>query len=174
MLGVMNEFTFMAEHTISSGGSEPADLLGLSVWLANTIVGPISKAAYQPLSGSQAPSDSAKRWSARNDRQELSIHLCVYCAPLDDVQRKPDEVTMQAGQVKCDEERLNEACSRSFLNRRRRFESFRGRQETQLELEECAIRQGAIKRTVAAMRLIRDHSARLVVGSGRWSSRSAR
>ena len=33
----------MAEHTISTGRSDPADLLGLSVWLANTIVGPISK-----------------------------------------------------------------------------------------------------------------------------------
>ena len=43
VLGVMNEFTFMAEHTISTGRSDPADLLGLSVWLANTIVGPISK-----------------------------------------------------------------------------------------------------------------------------------
>lgn len=43
VLGVMNEFTLMAEHTISTGRSDPADLLGLSVWLANTIVGPISK-----------------------------------------------------------------------------------------------------------------------------------
>ena len=43
VLGVMNEFTFMAEHTISTGRSDPADLLGLSAWLANTIVGPISK-----------------------------------------------------------------------------------------------------------------------------------
>lgn len=42
VLGVMNEFVFMAEHTISSGRSDPADLLGLSVWLANTIVGPIN------------------------------------------------------------------------------------------------------------------------------------
>ena len=42
-LEVMNEFTFMAEHTIGTGRSDPADLLGLSVWLANTIVGPISK-----------------------------------------------------------------------------------------------------------------------------------
>lgn len=43
VLGVMNGFTFMAEHTISTGRSDPADLVGLSVWLANTIVGPISK-----------------------------------------------------------------------------------------------------------------------------------
>ncbi len=43
VLGVMNEFTFMAEHTISTGRSNPTDLVGLSVWLANTIVGPISK-----------------------------------------------------------------------------------------------------------------------------------
>lgn len=50
VLGVMNEFTFMAEHTISTGRSDPADLLGLSVWLANTIVGPISKDdGYTPL-----------------------------------------------------------------------------------------------------------------------------
>lgn len=50
VLGVMNEFTFMAEHTISAGRSDPADLVGLSVWLANTIVGPISKEdGYTPL-----------------------------------------------------------------------------------------------------------------------------
>ena len=46
----MNEFTFMAEHTISTGCSDPTDLLGLSVWLANTIVSPISKDdGYTPL-----------------------------------------------------------------------------------------------------------------------------
>lgn len=50
VLGVMNEFNFMAEHTISTGRPDPADLLGLSVWLANTIVGPISKDdGYTPL-----------------------------------------------------------------------------------------------------------------------------
>ncbi len=50
VLGVMNEFTLMAEHTISSGRSDPADLVQLSVWLANTIVGPISKNdGYTPL-----------------------------------------------------------------------------------------------------------------------------
>lgn len=50
VLGVMNEFTFMAEHTISTGRSDSTDLLGLSVWLANTIVGPISKDdGYTPL-----------------------------------------------------------------------------------------------------------------------------
>ncbi len=50
VLGVMNEFTFMAEHTISTGRSDPADLIGLSVWLADTIVGPISKDdGYTPL-----------------------------------------------------------------------------------------------------------------------------
>lgn len=43
VLGVMNEFAFMAEHTISTGHSDPDDLLGLSVWLADTIVGPISR-----------------------------------------------------------------------------------------------------------------------------------
>ena len=50
VLGVMNQFAFMAEHTTSTGRSDPADLLGLSVWLANTIVGPISKDdGYTPL-----------------------------------------------------------------------------------------------------------------------------
>ena len=50
VLGVMNEFTFMAEHTISTSRSDPCDLLGLSVWLANTIVGPIGKHdGYSPL-----------------------------------------------------------------------------------------------------------------------------
>ena len=50
VLGVMNEFAFMAEHKISTGRSDPTDLLGLSVWLANTIVGPISKDdGYSPL-----------------------------------------------------------------------------------------------------------------------------
>jgi hypothetical protein len=50
----MNEFTFMAAHTISTGRSDPADLLGLSVWLANTIVGPISKDdGYTPLGALQ-------------------------------------------------------------------------------------------------------------------------
>lgn len=43
VLGVMNEFVFMAEHTISTGRSDPDDLVGLSVWLAKTIVGPISR-----------------------------------------------------------------------------------------------------------------------------------
>ena len=43
VLGVMNEFAFMAELTISTGRSDPTDLVGLSVWLANTIVGPISR-----------------------------------------------------------------------------------------------------------------------------------
>ena len=54
VLGVMNGFTFMAEHTISTGRSDPADLLGLSAWLANTIVGPIGKAdGYTPLGALQ-------------------------------------------------------------------------------------------------------------------------
>lgn len=41
--GVMNEFTFMAEHTINTGRSDPNDPLGLSCWLADTIVGPLTK-----------------------------------------------------------------------------------------------------------------------------------
>ncbi len=54
VLGVMNEFTFMAEHAISTGRSDPTDLLGLSVWLANTIVGPISKEdGYSPFGALQ-------------------------------------------------------------------------------------------------------------------------
>lgn len=43
VLGVMNEFVYMAEHTIGTGRSDPADLVGLSAWLANTIVGPLSR-----------------------------------------------------------------------------------------------------------------------------------
>jgi hypothetical protein len=43
VLGVMNEFAFMAEHSVSTGHSDPDDLIGLSVWLAGTIVGPISR-----------------------------------------------------------------------------------------------------------------------------------
>lgn len=43
VLGVMNEFVFMAERSISTGHSEPEDLVGLSVWLADAIVGPVSK-----------------------------------------------------------------------------------------------------------------------------------
>ena len=54
VLGVMNEFTFMAEHTASTGRSDRADLLGLSVWLADTIVGPISRDdGYTPLGALQ-------------------------------------------------------------------------------------------------------------------------
>ena len=54
VLGVMNEFVFMAEHTIRSDRCDPTDLLGLSVWLANTIVGPISKDdGYTPLGALQ-------------------------------------------------------------------------------------------------------------------------
>ena len=54
VLGVMNEFAFMAEHTIRTGRSGPTDLLGLSVWLANTIVGPIAKDdGYTPLGALQ-------------------------------------------------------------------------------------------------------------------------
>ncbi len=54
VLGVMSEFAFMAEHTISTGRSDPSDLRGLSVWLANTIVGPIGKDdGYTPLGALQ-------------------------------------------------------------------------------------------------------------------------
>ena len=54
VLGVMNEFVFMAEHATSTGRSDPTDLVGLSVWLGNTIVGPISKDdGYTPLGALQ-------------------------------------------------------------------------------------------------------------------------
>ena len=54
VLGVMNEFTLMAEHTIGTGRCDPCDLVGLSVWLANTIVGPISKDdGYRPVGALQ-------------------------------------------------------------------------------------------------------------------------
>ena len=50
VIGTMTEFTFMAEHTISTGRSGSTDFVRLSVWLANTIVGPISKDdGYTPL-----------------------------------------------------------------------------------------------------------------------------
>lgn len=62
VLGVMNEFAFMAEHTISAGRSDPLDLVGLSVWLANTIVGPISKEdGYTPLGVLQGVVSTALR-----------------------------------------------------------------------------------------------------------------
>lgn len=54
VLGVMNEFVFMAEHAIDAGRSDPSDLIGLSVWLADTIVGPIGKDdGYTPLGSLQ-------------------------------------------------------------------------------------------------------------------------
>jgi hypothetical protein len=50
VLGVMNEFTFMAEHSMRTGHSHPGDLLGLSGWLADTIVGPLTKGdGYTPV-----------------------------------------------------------------------------------------------------------------------------
>jgi hypothetical protein len=62
VLGVMNEFAFMAEHTISAGRSDPANLVGLSVWLANTIVGPIAKEdGYTPLGVLQSVVSTALR-----------------------------------------------------------------------------------------------------------------
>jgi hypothetical protein len=54
VLGVMNEFTFMAEHSFSTGRNNPGDLLGLSCWLADTIVGPLTKGdGYTPLGALQ-------------------------------------------------------------------------------------------------------------------------
>jgi hypothetical protein len=50
VLGVMNEFTLMAERSFSTGRNHPGDLLGLSCWLADTIVGPLTKGdGYTPL-----------------------------------------------------------------------------------------------------------------------------
>ena len=50
VLGVMSEFVLMAEHSIGTGRSDPTDLVGLSVWLANTVVGPISRDdGYTPV-----------------------------------------------------------------------------------------------------------------------------
>ena len=54
VLGVMNEFTFMAEDSLGKSRSGSADLLGLSVWLADTIVGPISNDdGFTPLGALQ-------------------------------------------------------------------------------------------------------------------------
>jgi hypothetical protein len=54
VLGVMNEFSFMAEHSISSGHADPFDLFDLSVWLASTIVGPLTiEVGYTPLGALQ-------------------------------------------------------------------------------------------------------------------------
>jgi hypothetical protein len=50
VLGVMNEFTFMAEHSTSSRAVESGDLVALSCWLADTIVGPLTKNdLYTPI-----------------------------------------------------------------------------------------------------------------------------
>jgi hypothetical protein len=43
MLGVMNELGFMAEARIHRGGHPPADLVGLSVRVADTLLGPLYK-----------------------------------------------------------------------------------------------------------------------------------
>jgi len=54
VLGVMNEFVFMAEHAIDARRCDADDLIGLSVWLADTIVGPLSKDdGYTPLGALQ-------------------------------------------------------------------------------------------------------------------------
>ena len=46
LLGMINEFTFMAEHAIGRG--RPADYLELALWLANTPCGPIRKSTGFP------------------------------------------------------------------------------------------------------------------------------
>jgi hypothetical protein len=40
----------MAEHSMRTGHSHPGDLLGLSCWLADIIVGPLTKGdGYTPV-----------------------------------------------------------------------------------------------------------------------------
>ena len=56
VLGVMNEFTFMAEHAFSTGHADPNDLVGLSCWLADTIVGPLTKGDGYTAFGRALPS----------------------------------------------------------------------------------------------------------------------
>jgi hypothetical protein len=54
VLGVMNEFAFMAEQSISIGKGDPFDLLDLSVWLANTTVGALTvDVGHTPLGALQ-------------------------------------------------------------------------------------------------------------------------
>jgi hypothetical protein len=57
VLGVMNEFAFMAEHAIGPGcadSPDPVDPVGMSVWLSNTIVGPIGRDdGYTPVGALQ-------------------------------------------------------------------------------------------------------------------------
>jgi hypothetical protein len=54
VLGVMNEFVFMAEQTIGTRRLDPGDLLELSCWLADTIVGPLTKDdLYTPIGALQ-------------------------------------------------------------------------------------------------------------------------
>jgi hypothetical protein len=49
VLGIMNEFTFMAESTRADGlGSDPANLDDLAGWLARTPCGPLFKRHIRP------------------------------------------------------------------------------------------------------------------------------
>jgi hypothetical protein len=46
----MNEFVVMAEHAVDTGNRDQSDLLGLSTWLADRIVGPLTKGdGYTPI-----------------------------------------------------------------------------------------------------------------------------
>jgi hypothetical protein len=50
VLGVMNEHARMADHAVTTGRAHAADVLGLSTWLATTIVGPLTHDdRYTPL-----------------------------------------------------------------------------------------------------------------------------
>lgn len=46
VLGMINEFTFMAEHALARGREQ--DLLALALWLANTPCGPLRKSTGFP------------------------------------------------------------------------------------------------------------------------------
>ncbi len=55
MLGATNEFAFVAESSIGTGRSDPADLVALSVWLTSTTVGPIRRDDGSVPLGAPAP-----------------------------------------------------------------------------------------------------------------------
>lgn len=70
VLGVMNEFTFMAEHSIHTGHSAAGDLPGLSCWLADTIVGPLQQDdGYRSVRSGV----SSRAWSLESDGRRAAI-----------------------------------------------------------------------------------------------------
>ena len=60
MLGVMNEFVFMAEARVADGGHDPRDLVGLSIVVADTLISPLYK---DPARG-DTPGDEVRRLAA--------------------------------------------------------------------------------------------------------------